>query len=289
MLTDRPSYQALEAHYQQIHQRHLSDLFAEDPARGERMSAEAAGLYLDYSKKRITREKLRLLLALAEECGLRERIDAMFRGDEINSTEKRSVLHTALRAPRGQSLAARAVPEAGEPVHQSLEHMAELANQLRAGKLLGFTGKEIHNIVNIGIGGSELGLVLGCESLRYYSQRDLTFRFVSNVDGTDFVEAMRGLEPEETLFIVATKTFDTLETVANSDAAKEWLLKKLGDPAAVPRHFVATSMSTEPVAKLAVEFGIDPKNIFTFWEWVGGRFSMDSSIGLPIMNPWRSG
>ena len=283
MLTDQPAYRALEAHYRNIRGRHLRELFAEDPNRGDRFHAEAAGLYVDYSKNRITDETVRLLMALAEECGLRERIDAMFRGDKINSTEGRSVLHTALRAPRGQSLAAAAVPEAGEPVHQSLEHMAELANQLRAGKLLGFTGKPIRNIVNIGIGGSELGLVLGCESLRYYSRRDLTFRFVSNVDGTDFTEAMRGLEPEETLFIVATKTFDTLETVANSNSAKEWLLKRLGDPAAVPRHFVATSMSTEPVVKLAVEFGIDPKNIFTFWEWVGGRFSMDSSIGLPIM------
>jgi glucose-6-phosphate isomerase len=283
MLTDLPSYKALEVHYQEIRGRHLRDLFAEDPGRGDRFHAEAAGLYLDYSKNRITDQTVRLLVALANECGLRERIDAMFRGDKINSTEGRSVLHTALRAPRGQSLAAHAVPEAGEPVHRSLEHMAEFANQVRAGALLGFTRKPIRNIVNIGIGGCELGLVLGCEALRHYSKRNLSFRFVSNVDGTDFKEAMRGLNPEQTLFIVATKTFDTLETVANSNSAKEWLLKELGDPAAVPRHFVATSMTAEKVLKLAVEFGIDPKNIFEFWEWVGGRYSMDASIGLPIM------
>src|SRR5450759_18002 len=203
MLTDRPSDQALEVHYQQIHQRHLRDLFAEDPARGERMHAEAAGLYLDYAKNRITDETLRLLVALAEDCGLRERIDAMFRGDRINATEKRSVLHTALRAPRGQSLAASAVPDAGEPVHQVLRHMAEFANQLRAGTWLGFTGKPIRNIVNIGIGGSDLGPVMAYEALRHYSDRQLTFRFVSNVDGTDFIEATRDLAPDETLFIVA--------------------------------------------------------------------------------------
>src|SRR6185295_12564443 len=209
MLTDRPSYQALQAHYQQIQKRHLRELFAEDAARGERMHAEAAGLYLDYAKNRITEETLRLLVALADDCGLRERIDAMFRGDPINITEKRAVLHTALRAPRGQSLAASKVPEAGEPVHQVLDHMAEFANQLRAGKWLGFTGKPIRNIVNIGIGGSDLGPVMAYEALRYYSNRELRFRFVSNVDGTDFVEATRDLAPDETLFIVASKTFTT--------------------------------------------------------------------------------
>src|ERR1039458_7340648 len=269
MLTDRPSYQALEAHYQQIHQRHLRDLFAEDAGRGERMRAAAAGLWLDYSKNRITDETLRLLLALAEECGLRARIDAMFRGDKINVTEKRSALHTALRAPRGQSLAAGEVPEAGgtgqhevgdksrmkapltggrgavpgagEPVHQVVEHMATWANKWRAGEWLGFTGKPIRNIVNIGIGGSDLGPVMAYEALRHYSKRELTLRFVSNVDGTDFTEATRDLAPEETLFIVASKTFTTLETLANAESAREWTLKALGDPLAVAKHFVAVS------------------------------------------------
>jgi glucose-6-phosphate isomerase len=279
MLTDRPSYQALEAHYQQIHQRHLRDLFAEDPGRGGRMSAEAAGLYLDYSKNRITDETLRLLVALAEECGLRERIDAMFRGDKINVTEKRSVLHTALRAPRGQSLAAGAVPDAGEPVHQVLDHMAEFARQLRAGEWLGFTGKPVRNIVNIGIGGSDLGPVMAYEALRHYSDRALTFCFVSNVDGTDFTEATRDLAPEETLFIVASKTFTTLETLANAESARAWTLNALGDPAAVARHFVAVSTAAEEVAA----FGIDTANMFGFWDWVGGRYSMDSAIGLSTM------
>ena len=279
MLTDRPSYQALEAHYQQIHQRHLRDLFAEDAGRGERMRAEAAGLYLDYAKNRITDETLRLLVALAEECGLRARIDAMFRGDKINVTEKRSVLHTALRAPRGQCLAAGAVPEAGEPVHQVLEHMATLANQLRAGEWLGFTGKPIRNIVNIGIGGSDLGPVMAYEALRHYSQRELTLRFVSNVDGTDFTEATRDLAPEETLFIVASKTFTTLEPLANAESAREWTLKALGDPLAVAKHFVAVSTAAAEVAA----FGIDTANMFGFWDWVGGRYSMDSAIGLSTM------
>ena len=279
MLTDRPSYQALEAHYQQIHQRHLRDLFAEDAGRGERMRAEAAGLYLDYAKNRITDETLRLLVALAEECGLRARIDAMFRGDKINVTEKRSVLHTALRAPRGQCLAAGAVPEAGEPVHQVLDHMAEFANQLRAGEWLGFTGKPIRNIVNIGIGGSDLGPVMAYEALRHYSQRELTLRFVSNVDGTDFTEATRDLAPEETLFIVASKTFTTLETLANAESAREWTLKALGDPLAVAKHFVAVSTAAAEVAA----FGIDTANMFGFWDWVGGRYSMDSAIGLSTM------
>ena len=279
MLTDRPSYQALQAHYQQIHKRHLRDLFAEDPGRGGRMHAEAAGLYLDYSKNRITDETLRLLVALAEECGLRERIDAMFRGAKINVTEKRSVLHTALRAPRGQSLAAGAVPDAGEPVHQVLDHMAEFARQLRAGEWLGFTGKPIRNIVNIGIGGSDLGPVMAYEALRHYSDRALTFRFVSNVDGTDFTEGTRDLAPEETLFIVASKTFDTLETIENAESARQWTVKALGDPAAVARHFVAVSTAAEEVAV----FGIDTANMFEFWDWVGGRYSMDSAIGLSTM------
>ncbi len=279
MLTDRLSYQALEAHYQQIHKRHLRDLFKEDAGRGERMSAEAAGLYLDYSKNRITGETLRLLTALADDCGLRERIDAMFRGDKINVTEGRSALHTALRAPRGRCLAAAAVPDAGKPVHKVLSRMAKLANQLRAGEWLGFTGKPICNIVNIGIGGSDLGPVMAYEALRRYSKRKLKFRFVSNVDGTDFKEATRGLSPEKTLFIVASKTFETLETLTNAESAKEWTLKKLRNPAAVARHFVAVSTAEKKVAA----FGIDTKNMFGFWDWVGGRYSMDSAIGLSTM------
>ena len=279
MLTDRPSYKALEAHYQQIQGRHLRDLFKEDAGRGERFCAEAAGLYLDYSKNRITEETLRLLVALAEDCGLRGRIDAMFRGDKINVTEKRAVLHTALRAPRGKSLAVAQVPEAGKPVQKVLGQMAKFANQVRAGEWLGYTGKPITNIVNIGIGGSDLGPVMAYEALRDYSMRKLRFRFVSNVDGTDFKEATRGLSPEQTLFIVASKTFTTLETLANAESAREWALKKLRDPAAVARHFVAVSTATKEVAA----FGIDTKNMFGFWDWVGGRYSMDSAIGLSTM------
>jgi glucose-6-phosphate isomerase len=279
MLTDRPTYQALQAHYQQIHTRHLRDLFAEDASRGDRMHAEAAGLYLDYAKNRVTAETLQLLIALAEDCGLRARIDAMFRGDPINTTEKRAVLHTSLRAPRGQILAAPKVPEAGEPVHQVLDHMAEFANQLREGAWLGFTGKPIRNIVNIGIGGSDLGPVMAYEALRSYSHRDLRFRFVSNVDGTDFVEATRDLAPEETLFIVASKTFTTLETLANAESAREWTLGALRDRAAIARHFVAVSTAAKEVAA----FGIDTANMFEFWDWVGGRYSMESAIGLSTM------
>jgi glucose-6-phosphate isomerase len=279
MLTDRPSYLALKAHYKEIEKQHLRDLFRKDPARGERMSAEAAGLYLDYSKNRITGETLRLLVTLAKDCGLRKRINAMFRGDKINSTEKRSVLHTALRAPRGQSLAAKAVPDAGEPVHEVLDHMATFANQLRARVWLGHTGKPIRNIVNIGIGGSDLGPVMAYEALRHYSDRKLTFRFVSNVDGTDFAEATRDLKPAETLFIVASKTFTTQETLANAKSAKQWALKTLKDPAAVAKHFVAVSTAAPEVA----EFGIDTANMFGFWDWVGGRYSMDSAIGLSTM------
>ena len=253
MLTDRASYRALEAHYQQIKQRHLRDLFHEDPSRGTSMSAEAAGLYLDYSKNRITPETLRLLIALVEDCGLRDRIDAMFRGDPINVTEKRAVLHTALRAPTGKSLAAEQVPEAGKPVQKVLGQMAKFANQVRAGEWLGFTGKPVTNIVNIGIGGSDLGPVMVYEALRRYSKRNLNFRFVSNVDGTDFKEAVRGLAPERTLFIVASKTFTTLETLANAESARAWTLKKLRDPAAVARHFVAVSTAEKEVSA----FGID--------------------------------
>jgi glucose-6-phosphate isomerase len=279
MLTDRASYRALDSHYQQLKQRHLRDLFNDDPTRGERLSAEAAGLYLDYSKNRITEETLRLLLALAEDCGLRAHIDAMFRGDPINITEKRAVLHTALRAPKGKSLAVNEVPESGKPVQRVLGQMAKFADQVRAGEWLGFTGKPITNIVNIGIGGSDLGPVMAYEALRHYSQRNLNFRFVSNVDGTDFTEAVRGLAPERTLFIVASKTFTTLETIANAESAREWTLKKLRDPAAVARHFVAVSTA----AKEVKAFGIDTKNMFGFWDWVGGRYSMDSAIGLSTM------
>ena len=279
MLTDRPFYQALQAHYQQIQQRHLRDLFKDDPKRGERMHAEAAGLYLDFSKNRITDETLRLLTALAGDRGLRERIDAMFRGDRINVTENRSVLHTALRAPRGKSLAAAAVPEAGEAVHQVLDHMAEFARQIRAGEWLGFTGKPVRNIVNIGIGGSDLGPVMACEALRHYSDRSLTIRFVSSVDGTDFVEATRDLPPDETLFIVASKTFTTQETLANAEAARAWTVGAFGGEAAIARHFVAVSTAAKEVAA----FGIDTANMFGFWDWVGGRYSMDSAIGLSIM------
>jgi glucose-6-phosphate isomerase len=278
MLTDRPSFKALEAHYQEIQGRHLRDLFREDAGRGERFCAEAAGLYLDYSKNRITGETLRLLLALAEDCGLRGRIDAMFRGDKINVTEKRSVLHTALRAG-GKSPAVAAVPEAGKPVQKVLGQMAKFANKVRAGEWLGYTGKPITNIVNIGIGGSDLGPVMAYEALRDYSMRKLRFRFVSNVDGTDFKEATRSLSPEQTLFIVASKTFTTLETLANAESAREWALKKLRNPAAVARHFVAVSTATKEVAA----FGIDTKNMFGFWDWVGGRYSMDSAIGLSTM------
>jgi glucose-6-phosphate isomerase len=279
MLTDRQSYQALQAHYQQINGLHLRDLFKEDPARGERMCAEAAGLYLDYSKNRITDQTLRLLVALAEDCGLRDRIDEMFRGEPINVTEKRAVLHTALRAPMGNSLATEQVPEAGKPVHRVLGQMAKFANQVRAGEWLGFTGKPVTNIVNIGIGGSNLGPVMAYEALRGYSQRNLNFRFVSNVDGTDFNEAVRGLAPERTLFIVASKTFTTLETLANAESARAWTLKKLRDPAAVARHFVAVSTAAKEVSA----FGIETKNMFGFWDWIGVRYSMESAIGLSIM------
>jgi len=279
ILTERPSYLALQAHFKEIEKQHLRDLFKEDAGRGERLRAEAAGLYLDYSKNRVTDETVRLLVALAEDCDLRGRIDAMFRGDLINKTEKRAVLHTALRAPRGRSLAAGTVPEAGEAVHAVLAHMAEFANQLRAGQWLGFTGKPIRNIVNIGIGGSDLGPVMAYEALRHYSERKLRFRFVSNVDGTDFTEATLDLQPEETLFIVASKTFTTLETLENAESAKKWALAKLGDPAAVARHFVAVSTAAELVTK----FGIDTANMFGFWDWVGGRYSMDSAIGLSTM------
>jgi glucose-6-phosphate isomerase len=276
-LTERPAWRALAAHYEQVKDIHLRELFAADAARGERFTAEAAGLFLDYSKHRITGETLDLLLALAGECGLRERIDAMFSGEKINRTEGRAVLHTALRAPLdavievdGQNV----VPD----VHAVLDRMADFADRVRGGAWTGATGKRIANVVNIGIGGSDLGPVMAYEALRHYSRRDITFRFVSNIDGTDFAEAVRDLDPAETLFIVASKTFTTLETMTNARSARAWLVAALGE-GAVAKHFVAVSTAAGEVTK----FGIDTANMFGFWDWVGGRYSMDSAIGLSTM------
>jgi glucose-6-phosphate isomerase len=269
---------ALAAHYRKIKEVHLRTLFARDPARGERFSLEAMGLYLDYSKHRLTEETLRLLLGLAEESGLREKIDAMFRGDKINLTENRAVLHVALRAPRGEKILVDGkdvVPE----VHAVLEKMAAFSQRVRNGEWRGFTGKRIRNVVNIGIGGSDLGPVMAYEALRHYSARDLTFRFVSNVDGTDFAEATRDLDPAETLFIVSSKTFTTLETMTNAQTARAWALATLKDDTAIAKHFVAVSTNATGVSR----FGIDTANMFGFWDWVGGRYSMDSAIGLSTM------
>ena len=278
-LTRRPAWKALAAHYKAVKALHLRDLFAADPKRGERFTAEEAGLFLDYSKNRITGETVKLLLQLAKESGLRERINAMFRGDRINITENRAVLHVALRAPKDACITVdgkNVVPE----VHAVLEKMAGFCRRVRGGKWKGHTGKPIRNVVNIGIGGSDLGPVMAYEALRHYSDRALTFRFVSNVDGIDFVEATRDLDPAETLFIVSSKTFTTLETMTNAESARKWLLQGLGgDARAVARHFVAVSTSTERVAA----FGIDTANMFGFWDWVGGRYSMDSAIGLSTM------
>ena len=268
----------MQAHYNQIHSRHLKELFADDPKRGERLVVEAAGLYFDYSKHRVTDETIRLLLALADEIGLRGRIDAMFRGDKINVTEKRAVLHIALRAPRGVSIGVDGddvVPK----VHEVLDRMADFSARIRDGSWKGHTGKRIRNIINIGIGGSDLGPVMAYEALRHYSDRKLTVRFVSNVDGTDFAEATRDLDPAETLFIVSSKTFTTLETMTNAHTARDWSLAALGDDKAVAKHFVAVSTNAAEVTK----FGIDTKNMFGFWDWVGGRYSMDSAIGLSTM------
>src|SRR5436190_10578994 len=272
------AWQALEKHYEGIRNHPLRDLFARDPGRGERMTGEAAGIFLDYSKNRVDEETLALLLALAEQSGLRERIDAMFRGDKINVTEKRAVLHVALRAPRGASIIVdgkNVVPE----VHAVLDKMADFANRVRSGEWKGHTGKRIRNVINIGIGGSDLGPVMAYEALRYYTDRNLRFRFVSNVDSTDFVEATRDLDAAETLFIVSSKTFGTLETLTNATSARDWVLGQLGDPGAIAKHFVAVSTNAERVA----EFGIDTANMFGFWDWVGGRYSMDSAIGLSTM------
>jgi len=278
MLTERPTWKALSEHCRTVRGLHLQQLFADDPGRGERLTAEAAGLYLDYSKNRITDETMRLLVRLAEECGLRERMAAMFRGERINVTERRAVLHTALRAPETERIVVDGV-DVVPGVHEVLERMAVFSRQVRSGQWRGHTGKRIRNVVSIGIGGSDLGPVMAYEALRHYSQRDMTFRFVSNVDGTDFEEATRDLDPEETLFIVCSKTFSTLETLTNANTARAWSLRKLGDERAVRRHFVAVSTNAEGVSG----FGIDTENMFGFWDWVGGRYSMDSAIGLSTM------
>ena len=278
-LTTRPAWKALEAQAATLRSVHLRQLFADDPGRGERLACDAVGLYLDYSKNRVTDETIKLLVQLAEQSQLRERIDAMFRGDKINVTEKRAVLHVALRAPRGATIMVdgeNVVPE----VHAVLDKMTAFATRVRSGAWLGHTGKRVRNVVNIGIGGSDLGPVMAYEALKFYSDRGLTFRFVSNVDGTDFAEAVHDLDPAETLFIVSSKTFTTLETITNAQSARDWLLKGLGgDKQAVAKHFVAVSTNAAEVSK----FGIDTANMFGFWDWVGGRYSMDSAIGLSTM------
>ncbi len=271
-------WQALEAHYHKIEKQHLRQLFADDPKRGERMKVETLGIYFDYSKHRITDETLKLLLQLAQESDLKGRIEAMFRGEKINVTEKRAVLHVALRAPKGQSIMVDGedvVPQ----VHAVLDKMTAFSNRIRKGEWKGHTGKPIRTIINIGIGGSDLGPVMAYEALRHYSQRNLTFRFISNIDGTDFAEATHDLDAEETLFIISSKTFTTLETMTNAHTAREWALKSLKNPQAIAKHFVAVSTNGEKVA----EFGIDTANMFEFWDWVGGRYSMDSAIGLSTM------
>ncbi len=277
-LRQRASWQALREHHARIGERHLRDLFSEDPDRGERLVAEGAGLYLDYSKNRVSEETVGLLVALAEESGLRERTAAMFRGDRINVSENRSVLHVALRMPKGESLVVDGVDVVAE-VHGVLDRMSAFAERIRSGEWRGHTGKPMRNVVNIGIGGSDLGPVMAYEALRHYSRRDMRFRFVSNVDSTDFAEATRELAAEETLFIVSSKTFTTLETMTNAQTAREWALAALGDESAIARHFVAVSTNAQEVSK----FGIDTENMFGFWDWVGGRYSMDSAIGLSTM------
>src|ERR1041384_1742086 len=278
-LTECQAGKSLAAHHQGIRELHLRQLFADDPKGGERMTAEAVGLYLDYSKNRITDETLKLLLQLADESGLRKRIDAMFRGEKLNVTENRAVLHVALRAPRGAIIVVdgeNVVPQ----VHAVLDKMADFSNRVRRGAWKGHTGKRIRNVINIGIGGSDLGPVMAYEALKHYSERSMTFRFVSNVDGTDFAEAVVDLDPAETLFIISSKTFTTLETMTNAHTARDWLLKALGgDEKSIAKHFVAVSTNTAEVAK----FGIDTDNMFGFWDWVGGRYSMDSAIGLSTM------
>ncbi|HEY8061730.1 MAG TPA: hypothetical protein VID74_02975, partial [Gemmatimonadales bacterium] len=277
-LTGCPAWTALQKHFETMRDLHLRQIFADDPLRGKRLTAEAAGLYLDYSKHRVTDETLRLLFQLATERGLAGRTEAMFTGEKINVTEDRAVLHVALRAPAGERIVvdgSDVVPE----VHAVLDRMTAFADAVRSDRWLGHTGRPIRNIVNIGIGGSDLGPVMAYEALRSYSRRQMTFRFVSNIDGTDFVEATRDLDPETTLFVVCSKTFTTLETLTNAHTARAWCVQALGDERAVRRHFVAVSTNAEGVAK----FGIDPANMFEFWDWVGGRYSMDSAIGLSTM------
>jgi glucose-6-phosphate isomerase len=278
-LTERPAWNTLAAHYDSVARLHLRKLFSDDPKRGERMTVEGAGLYLDYSKNRITDETLSLLVQLADQCELRGRIDALFRGDKINVTENRAVLHMALRAPRGASIIVdgqNVVPQ----VHAVLDKMADFSNRVRSGEWQGHTGKRIRNVINIGIGGSDLGPVMAYEALKYYSERAMAFRFVSNVDGTDFAEAVQDLDPAETLFIVSSKTFTTLETMTNAQTARDWSVGYFGsDEKSVAKHFVAVSTNSAEVAK----FGIDTANMFGFWDWVGGRYSMDSAIGLSTM------
>jgi glucose-6-phosphate isomerase len=278
LASERPAWAQLREHHRAIQGTHLRELFASDPQRGERLSAEAAGIYLDYSKNRITDETLRLLLELAEQSGLRARIDAMFAGEKINVTEDRAVLHVALRAPKNVSIEVDGV-DVVPGVHEVLGRMGEFADRVRAGRWLGHTGRPIRNVVNIGIGGSDLGPVMAYEALRHYSDRELTFRFVSNVDGTDFAEATRDLNPAETLFIISSKTFTTLETMTNAATARDWVLDALGEESAIAKHFVAVSTNAEAVEA----FGIDVMNMFGFWDWVGGRYSMDSAIGLSTM------
>ena len=277
-LRERPAWMALRHHHREIADRHLRDLFAEDPKRGERLIAEGAGLYLDYSKHRITDDTIDLLVRLAEESGLAERREAMFRGEHINVSEDRAVLHVALRMPRDRSLIVDGTDVVKE-VHEVLDRMSAFADRVRSGEWRGHTGERIRKVINIGIGGSDLGPVMAYEALRHYSRREMTFRFVSNVDGTDFVEATRDLEPAQTLFVVSSKTFTTLETMTNAHTAREWALNALGDDAAVAKHFVAVSTNADGVS----EFGIDTDNMFGFWDWVGGRYSMDSAIGLSTM------
>jgi glucose-6-phosphate isomerase len=277
-LTERKAWQELKRHHAEIAGQHLRELFAADPGRGERLTEQAAGLYLDYSKNRVTDETMRLLVELAAESGVAERRDAMFRGEHINVSEDRAVLHVALRMPRTAKLVVDGTDVVAQ-VHEVLDRMADFANRVRSGEWKGYTGKPIKNVINIGIGGSDLGPVMAYEALRHYATRDITFRFVSNVDSTDFVEATRDLSPDETLFIISSKTFSTLETLTNATSARDWVVSALGSQDAVAKHFVAVSTNAERVAK----FGIDTANMFGFWDWVGGRYSMDSAIGLSTM------
>jgi glucose-6-phosphate isomerase len=277
-LRDAKAWKALEKHHAEIGDRHLREFFAEDPGRGERLVAEGAGLYLDYSKHRVTDETLKLLLELASERDVEGRRDAMFAGEHINVSEDRAVLHVALRMPKDRSLIVDG-EDVVKQVHEVLDRMADFSNRVRGGEWTGHTGKRIRNVVNVGIGGSDLGPVMAYEALKHFSEREMTFRFVSNVDGTDFAEKTRDLDPEETLFIISSKTFTTLETMTNAHTAREWALAKLGDDEAIAKHFVAVSTNAEEVSK----FGIDTDNMFGFWEWVGGRYSMDSAIGLSTM------